>query len=289
MQELIVTQEFDKAEVALIEQWLHGHPETTRYAYVKDIERLYKFIAPRGLRSLTLLDLQAYDSSLEEMAVASRARRLNSAKSLLSFMHRIGYLPVNVGAMLKSPHIPEQLAQRLLTEEQVMLMVGMERNPRNHAILRLLYSAALRVSELCALTWADVQPNRDGGQVTVMHGKGDKTRSIPISTATYQELLALKPASASPDAPVFIAEGRVRGLRLSRIHVWRIVKTAAKRAGIPPETSTHWLRHAHASHAIDRKAPLPLVRDTLGHANISTTSKYLHARPNDSSAYYLPL
>jgi integrase/recombinase XerD len=288
MQELTVTQAFDVAEVQLIEQWLHGRPETTRIAYLKDIERLYKFIAPRGLRSLTLLDLQLYDDSLADMATASRARRLNAAKSLISFMHRIGYLPVNVGAALKAPHVDDQLSQRLLTEEQVLLMIGMERNKRNHIILRLLYSAALRVSELCSLTWRDVQPNRAGGQVSVI-GKGNKRRSVPVSIATYEELLSLKPIGAGPDTPVFVSEGRVRGQPLSRIQIWRLVKTAAKRAGIPPETSTHWLRHAHASHAIDRNAPLPLVRDTLGHANVSTTSKYLHARPNDSSSYYLPL
>jgi hypothetical protein len=60
MQEIIVTQAFDMAEVQLIQMWLHGRPETTRYAYLRDIEMLYRFIAPRGLRSLTLLDLQMY-------------------------------------------------------------------------------------------------------------------------------------------------------------------------------------------------------------------------------------
>jgi integrase/recombinase XerD len=69
--------------------------------------------------------------------------------------------------------------------------------------------------------------------------------------------------------------------------VWRIVRAAAARAGISLAVSPHWLRHAHASHALDRGAPIHLVQATLGHASVATTGKYLHARPTDSSARYL--
>lgn len=71
--------------------------------------------------------------------------------------------------------------------------------------------------------------------------------------------------------------------------VWRIVRRAAKRAGIDKEVSCHWLRHAHASHALDRGAPIHLVQATLGHSSISTTGRYLHARPTESSSSYLPV
>ncbi len=68
---------------------------------------------------------------------------------------------------------------------------------------------------------------------------------------------------------------------------WRIVRKAAARAEVDGNVSPHWLRHAHASHALERGAPVALLRDTLGHASVSTTNGYLHARPNDSSARYL--
>jgi integrase/recombinase XerD len=83
---------------------------------------------------------------------------------------------------------------------------------------------------------------------------------------------------AGPEARVFqITERRIN----------YIVKAAAKRAGINPATSAHWLRHAHASHAIDGGAPITLVSQTLGHADLKTTSVYAHAKPNDSSSRYL--
>ncbi len=70
--------------------------------------------------------------------------------------------------------------------------------------------------------------------------------------------------------------------------VFRIVKAAAQGASLPAEISPHWLRHAHASHALDRGAPISLVQATLGHASVQTTGRYTHARPNDSSSRYLP-
>jgi len=75
--------------------------------------------------------------------------------------------------------------------------------------------------------------------------------------------------------------------RLHRVSVTHLVKEVAIRAGISEKTSTHWLRHCHASHALNRGAPIHLLSQTLGHASVATTSKYLHAKPNDSSGLYL--
>ncbi|HYQ91573.1 MAG TPA: tyrosine-type recombinase/integrase, partial [Candidatus Competibacteraceae bacterium] len=74
---------------------------------------------------------------------------------------------------------------------------------------------------------------------------------------------------------------------LDRSQVHRIVRAAARRAGLTMPVSPHWLRHAHASHALERGAPIHLVQQTLGHASVATTGVYLHARPGDSSALYL--
>ena len=88
-------------------------------------------------------------------------------------------------------------------------------------------------------------------------------------------------------SPVF--RSRKGGGHLDESMVWRIVRKAAKRAGIEKAVSCHWLRHAHASHALDRGAPIHLVQATLGHSSIQTTGRYLHARPDDSSSRYLPI
>jgi len=128
-----------------------------------------------------------------------------------------------------------------------------------------------------------VQDRENAGQVTVW-GKGGKTRTVLLSQETWAELRALK-GEAALDAPVFPSRKGKGHLDQSQVH--RIVQAAAVRAGIEAPVSPHWLRHAHASHALDRGAPIHLVQATLGHASVATTAKYLHARPEDSSARYL--
>ncbi|WP_430734229.1 tyrosine-type recombinase/integrase [Fodinisporobacter ferrooxydans] len=90
---------------------------------------------------------------------------------------------------------------------------------------------------------------------------------------------------AELDDPIFVSRKKEGQLSPSQVH--RIVKAAAKRAGLGDNVSAHWLRHAHASHSLDRGAPIHLVQSTLGHASVATTGRYLHARPTDSSARYL--
>lgn len=104
-----------------------------------------------------------------------------------------------------------------------------------------------------------------------------------LRASIWQELIALR--AEDPDTPVFRSR-QGGGLDPSQVH--RIVKAAAKRAGLPATVSAHWLRHAHVSHALDRGAPVHLVQATVGHASLTTTSRYAHARPNDSSSRYLP-
>ena len=163
-------------------------------------------------------------------------------------------------------------------------MIALERQPRNSLMLTLLYATGVRVSELCGMKWGDTCARNDGGQVSVF-GKGSKTRAIRIPARVWAKLIALR-RDAVGDSPVF--RSRKRG-PLHPSQVLRIVKKAAARAGIPENVVVHTLRHCHASHALDRGAPIHLVQSTLGHAQISTTGRYLHARPNDSSSRYLPL
>jgi integrase/recombinase XerD len=107
---------------------------------------------------------------------------------------------------------------------------------------------------------------------------------VLLSSDTWKELTALR-GGAGPDSPVFTSRKGRGHLHPAQVH--RIVQAAAKRAGVDGAVSPHWLRHAHASHALDRGAPIHLVQATLGHASVATTGRYLHARPEDSSARYL--
>ena len=266
----------------VIRLWLHGRPETTRRAYQADANRFRAFVA-KPLRVVTVGDVQNFSDSHAHLADASRARSLSAIKSLLSYGHRIGYLHFNVGAPVRLPRLKDTLAERILAEEAVLNMISLEPGPRNKALLRLLYSAGLRVSELCALRWRDVSERDDAAQVTV-YGKGGKTRHVLLTPGTWGAVRAIRD-DAGPDDALF-RSSRGDGALDAR-QVRRIVAAAARRAGVEGNVSPHWMRHAHASHALDRGAAIHLVQATLGHSSVATTGKYLHARPSESSSKYL--
>ena len=261
--------------------WLHGRSPHTARAYRSDVAAFGAFVG-KPLRHVTLGDVQAYSDALTALAPATRGRRLAAVKSLFSFAQRIGYTTFNVAAPVQAPPVKNVLAERILPEPDVHRMIALESDVRNRLLLRLLYAGGPRVSELCGLRWRDVQPRDDAGQVTLF-GKGGKTRTVLLTAATWRELADAR-GDDGPDAPVFRSR---KGGPLSPVQVWRVVRAAARRAGIAGDVSPHWLRHAHASHALDRGAPVHLVQATLGHADLRTTSKYTHARPTDSSARYL--
>jgi integrase/recombinase XerD len=150
-------------------------------------------------------------------------------------------------------------------------------------LLEVVYAGGLRISEVLALSWADVLP-RDAGRVQLsITGKGGKVRQVLLPEIVSRPLLSLR-GDAGANDPVFVSR---KGSRLSERTVNDMVKRTAKAAGINTAVSPHWLRHAHGSHAIERGASLPEVQATLGHGNIATTSGYLHARPDDSSGLCL--
>ncbi len=270
----------DQQVVAL---WLHGRSNHTQRAYQTDAKLFFHFLHNKPLQTITVGDIQAFISSLQSLASSTQARRISCIKSLLSYAHRIGYIPFNVGAVIKSPPIHNRLAERILSEAEVHRMINLETQPRNHTLLTLLYAAGLRISEACTLTWRDLKPRDNAGQVSIF-GKGGKTRVILLSHETWNKLVQLRKTNLEHE-PVF--KSRKGGHSLSPSQGHRIVRAAAKRAGIHRNVSPHWFRHAHASHALDRGAPLHLVQATLGHTSIATTGRYLHAKPTDSSARYL--
>lgn len=273
------------ADGEVIKMWLHGRSKHTQQAYYSDVRRFLDFVDDKPLHQITLADVQAFDNALLHLSQASRARKLSAVKSLLSFGQRIGYLAVNVGAPVRLPPQKNTLAERILSESDVHRMITLEQNKRNRVLLTLLYSAGVRVSELCNLTWRDLQERGDTGQITVF-GKGGKTRAILLPSTVWAELISLN-KDGNPDDPVF--RSRKGGKKLDRSQVFRIVRAVAKAANIPKDVSCHWFRHAHASHALDRGASIHLVQETLGHSSVATTGRYLHARPSDSSSRYLSI
>ena len=129
------------------------------------------------------------------------------------------------------------------------------------------------------LTWDDLQLHDGGGKATVF-GKGAKTRIVLIPESLWAELNQL-PRTGKV---VFVSR---TGKPLERTRVHKIVKQCAERAGVSEKVSSHWLRHSHASHAIEGGCNLRLLQQSLGHSKLETTERYLHISPDQGSSQYI--
>jgi integrase/recombinase XerD len=290
MQELSVTTTEDR-DPWFVELWLHDRPAHTQEAYRFEIWQFKRFCG-KSLPQVTLEDLQIYEDYLKAgLSHASRNRALAAIKSALSFGASMKYLPTNVGLLLKLRRPEDRLAERIMSEQAVDDILRLESNPRNHALLSLLYYGGLRASEVCNLTWRNLQERNEAGQIAV-YGKGDKTRFVLLDSETWRKVWIMRRGEfldsyVFPSRQENSATGE-KGRRLDESTVHRIVRRAADRAGIAMgKVSPHWLRHAHATHAIEAGADITLVGATLGHKAIETTARYTHVRPTASSSTFL--
>ena len=203
----------------LIDLWLHGRSPHTQRAYVADAVRFLVHVQ-KPLDRITLAELVEFAKTLEELAAASQYRILSSIKSLFAFGHRIGYLPLDVGRVLRVPSVPDRLAHRILPEAEVHRMLSLEPDQRNRALLTLLYASGMRVHELCGLRWRDLAATADGGQVSVL-GKGNKARSIRLPDSVWKLLTGLGAGGGREGSdPVFVSRKR---RALSEAQIWRLV------------------------------------------------------------------
>jgi integrase/recombinase XerD len=277
----------------LVDLWLAQRPESTARVYgpVADAFllalRAGQSEAPLALMALlreaTAAQVIAWAEGLQGEP-ATRARKVSTVKSLLTFAWRTGYCVHNVGKALRCVKVPSKLHERILEEPEMKQLFEAALPGRDRAFLRLMYASGARVSELCGLRWVDLaQP----GRMTVL-GKGKKVRTLVVPPAILAEVRALKPQGADLQAPCFTSK-RSPGSPLDVRDARGIVYRTRERAGQDRRVSPHWLRHSHATHALDHGAPIHVLQQSLGHSNVATTSVYLHVRPNQGSASYLDL
>lgn len=180
--------------------------------------------------------------------------------------------------MVQRPLVKDHLAEKILTIEQIERLIEAARKPKAKLLIRFAYSTGARPSEVVSIKRADLKEREEGGQVTIF-GKYGLTRRLLIAEPLWSDLIQFCHFNQlKSDDRIF---------QITRTSFWRTVKRAAVRAGMGWAASPHWLRHSHASHALENGAPLPLIRDALGHRNLMATTKYIHARPGDSPSSYL--
>ena len=251
--------------------------------YRSTLEKFLEFI-DKPLSEVRLEDLQLWERGLKaRFKDTTVTNKVLVIKSLFSFCVRVGWLNINVGSFLKTPKAKDTIAERILDAKDVkgLIKYGVK-NERDRLMLSLMYGCGLRVSEVIGLTWNDLRPHLDGGKCTVF-GKGSKTRVVLIPPKLWHQLKEFEKYNRI-NQYVFVSRNE-NPMERSVIH--RMIKRACKRAGIDERTSSHWLRHSHASHSLEAGCNLRLLQQSLGHASVTTTERYLHISPDAGSSQFI--
>ncbi|WP_225895777.1 tyrosine-type recombinase/integrase [Dendronalium phyllosphericum] len=274
--------------------WLVGLSQTTREQYRRDIRQFRAFAKLVDFRTISPLTFIAYAQHLEQTyAVATTRRKLASLSSFCSFAVRLGFLTANPMVAVRKPKASTTLAGKTLTQQQVFRMLDRTEDTRNRCMLKVLYSLGLRVSEAVGLRWSDFT-EVNATKITVsVFGKGGKYRTLVLPLSVWKELTELRTTQQHNGVNDYVFQSysnrhrKQSGKQLDRCNASKIVKACAIAVGLTSLVSAHFLRHACASHSLANGASIQLVKETLGHANISTTNWYLEANPDDCASLYL--
>lgn len=262
-----------------------GLSSNTIEAYMQDIAKLDTYLKSEGKHvfDATINELRDFLAALTDVGIHPRtqARLLSSLRSFYGFLNIDGYMDNNPADMLKSPkigmHLPDVLTPDEIDKIIDAVDTSMLEAQRNRAIVELLYSCGLRVSELCNLRLSDLYLDEEFIKVT---GKGNKQRLVPISERAIEELnyyfydrerIDIKPGYQDY---VFVSERRRKPL--SRITVFCIIKELVAAAEINKNVSPHTFRHSFATHLLEGGANLRIIQAMLGHESIATTEIYTH-------------
>jgi integrase/recombinase XerD len=260
----------------------------TRKAYADDLGQFLGWLDQKGVTSLNQVSRKQILDHLmamkeRGMTTNSISRHLVSIKVFFRFLQQEGLLDRNVTDTMDSPKLWKILPDTLSEKEVDRLLAAPDLDKplgiRDRAILETFYASGLRVSELANLQLSDL--HIDDGYIRVI-GKGRKERVIPLARESA-ELLTLYIEEVRPRLcqdprlhHVFISN---RETPLCRQRLWQIIKKYTKEAGIMKTVTPHTLRHSFASHLLQNGAPLRVIQEMLGHADIATTQIYTHVNP----------
>lgn len=267
-----------------ISEWFKGdHRESanTQAAYRRDVAEFLRIVG-KPFDAVHVLDIMNYQSSLSNHSYAPKtiARKLACVRSFYRFLNRREVTAVNV-ERIEGSKVRESLNKdKLLTEKEVEAIISAAKpEPKHYHFIRFLYLTAVRVSEALALRWRDFTELDTGAEAHIL-GKGQHQRDVFIPDKLWLDLRALRGEAGENDY-VFPS--------LDRFQAWALIKKLARAAQVDKAVSPHSFRHAHISHALKNGATLAELRDQAGHANISTTSLYLHTNTERATATRLKI
>lgn len=262
-----------------------GQGDNSRQAYGRDATRLIEYLDSIGIKpaECTPDHLHNFMATLIDLGLSPRsmARVISGCRAFFRFMELEGRIDTNPALLLEHPSLGSHLPEVLTVEEVDAMIAAIDPQAReavrDRALIEVMYGCGLRVSEAINLR-IDRLYLSDG--YLMVEGKGRKQRVVPMGEITIDAVndwlaqRALCDVKPGEENALFVSPRT--GRRITRVRVFRLIKTLAQRADITREISPHTLRHSFASHLLDGGANLRAIQEMLGHEDISTTQIYLH-------------
>ena len=256
------------------------YSSATLSSYKRDIEGFFEFLAKQEISDITqasIHDIRAYIASCHRkgLAESSMQRLLSSLRGFYKHLLKNNQIGSNPAVDVRAPKGAKKLPKVLDVDQVDRLLSGTSTSPlemRDHAMMELMYSSGLRLSELVNLDLLDIDLR--AGQIKIL-GKGNKTRYLPIGQQAREAVSAWlnlrESLAVTGELAVFVNN---RGSRLSQRAVQKRMREQAQRTELGVHVHPHMLRHSFASHLLESSGDLRAVQELLGHANISTTQVY---------------
>lgn len=256
----------------------------TLEAYILDINKLLKFLKDNGIspEAAKLSDIQCFAASLHDIGISPRSqcRILSGVRAFYKYLYLDGYIKDDPTELLESPRLGDHLPEVLTTEEIDRLEQAIDltkwEGQRNLAIIEVLFSCGLRVSELVNLKMSALYLDE---QFVRIMGKGNKERLVPISENAIKQLkywfIDRSHMNIKPGEEDYVFLNR-RGAHLTRTMILIMIKRLGAEAGIQKTISPHTLRHSFATALLEGGADLRAIQSMLGHESIGTTEIYTH-------------
>lgn len=256
----------------------------TLEAYILDINKLLKFLKDNGIspEAAKLSDIQCFAASLHDIGISPRSqcRILSGVRAFYRYLYLDGYIKDDPTELLESPKLGDHLPEVLTTEEVDRLEQAIDlskwEGQRNKAIIEVLFSCGLRVSELVNLKMSALYLDEQFVRIT---GKGNKERLVPISENAIEQLkywfIDRSHMNIKPGEEDYVFLNR-RGAHLTRTMILIMIKRLGAEAGIQKTISPHTLRHSFATALLEGGADLRAIQSMLGHESIGTTEIYTH-------------
>lgn len=252
-------------------------PHTLK-AYTEDLKEFLPFTDKKP-QDIDNLDIRGFLASLHhrKLKKSSIARKLATIRSFFKYLHREGYVKKNPAKLVSSPKIPKVLPRFLTIDETFSLMDAPQgdtfKATRDKAILELLYSSGLRVSELTSLDISDLDVKES---LVRVKGKGKKERIIPVGSKALDAIKNYLPERISLKKKSRALFLNNRGGRLTERSIRRILLEYSRMINLKGHLSPHTLRHTFATHLLHGGVDLRSIQELLGHSSLSTTQKYTH-------------